>query len=73
MKSSRSAFPTGVFLASVCVIAVIICLGGCLVAARTDTFAYGLYALALLACSLGGGCVVALISARNRDLQGPYF
>ena len=64
MKSSRSAFPTGVFLASVCVIAVIICLGGCLVAARTDTFAYGLYALALLACSLGGGCVVALISAR---------
>lgn len=65
MKSSRSAFPTGVFLASVCVIAVIICLGGCLVAARTDTFAYGLYALALLACSLGGGCVVALISARE--------
>ena len=64
MKSSRSTFPTGVFLASVCVIAVIICLGGCLVAARTDTFAYGLYALALLACSLGGGCVVALISAR---------
>lgn len=60
MKSSRGAFPAGVFFSSVSVIAVIICAGGCVLAARLDTFAYGWYAAALLAFSIGGGAVIAL-------------
>ena len=65
MKSSRSAFPTGVFLAGTGVISVIICLGGCITAARSDSFAFGLYALVLLCCSTGGGFVIALVCARR--------
>ena len=62
MKSSRSAFPSGVFLISVSVIAIIICLGGCIIAANSSSFAYVAYAVALLALSLGGGLVIALVS-----------
>jgi len=65
LKSSRSAFPTGVFLAGTGVISVIICLGGCIIAARSDSFAFGLYALVLLCCSTGGGFVIALVCARR--------
>ena len=65
MRSSRGAFPTGVFLAGASVIAVIICLGGCITAARSDSFAYGLYALTLLLGSIGGGLIIALISVRS--------
>ena len=69
MRSKSGAFPTGVFLASASVIAVIICFGGCVFAARSDAFSYGLYAASLLACSLGGGCAVALISGwASRDI-----
>ena len=65
MKSSRNTFPVGVFLSSTSVIAVIICLGGCVIAARAEAFAYGVYAAALLVFSLGGGGIIALISSRT--------
>ena len=45
MKSRPRAFPTEVFLASASVIAVIVCLGGCLAAGRAgEDFAFGVYA-----------------------------
>lgn len=65
MRSSRGGPPAGVFLVGTSVIAIIICLGGCITAARNGSFAFGLYALILLACSLGGGCVIALAAARS--------
>ena len=64
MKSSRRTFPAEVFLAAACVIAVIVCFGGCLAARRAgEAFKYGAYAALLLTLSLGGGGVVALISS----------
>ena len=64
MKFSRSTFPAEVFLAAASVIAVIVCIGGCLAARRAgEGFAYGTYAALLLSLSLGGGGVIALISA----------
>ena len=64
MKFSRSSFPAEVFLAAASVIAVIVCIGGCISAGRAGAdFAYGKYAALLLSLSLGGGAVVALISA----------
>ena len=64
MKSRPRAFPTEVFLASASVIAVIVCLGGCLAAGRAgEDFAFGVYAALLLSLSLGGGGLIALISA----------
>ena len=64
MKSSRGS-ASGVFLTAVSVIAIIICLGGCMLAARSAEFSYGLYAAALLIFSLGGGSIIALAAARS--------
>ena len=65
MKSRPRGFPTGVFLSSVCVIAGIICLLGCMWAAGDAGFAWWRYAALLLCASLGGGLVVALAAARS--------
>ena len=77
MKSDR-AFPSGVFLSSVCVTAVIICAGGCVLAARGGGFNWGAYAAFLLCASIGGGLVCALAAGRafgrlrreNREVKG---
>ena len=62
----------GVFLSATSVIAVIICIGGCVTASRGH-FDFGVYVPLLLACSLGGGGLVALISGRaNRGALREY-
>ncbi len=64
MRSKRG-FPTGLFLTSVCVIAAVVCAGGCLLAALWSGFAWPAYAAFLLCASLGGGLIVALAGSRT--------
>ena len=44
-KSARAAFPLGLFLASTCVMAVIICLGACIAIGRGAGLSYPAYAV----------------------------
>lgn len=69
---SKGALQAGVFLSATSVIAVIICIGGCFTASR-GSFDFGVYVPLLLACSLGGGGLVALISGQaNRGTLREY-
>lgn len=63
-KSARAAFPLGLFLASTCVMAVIICLGACIAIGRGAGLSYPAYAVFLLLASPAGGGLVAFFSLR---------
>ena len=63
-KSARAAFPLGLFLASTCVMAVIICLGACIAIGRGAGLSYPAYAVFLMLASPAGGGLVAFFSLR---------
>lgn len=63
MKSkTKTSFPLGVFLPSVCVIAICCCVAACVVFSKTNALGYGTYVALLLAFSLGGGLLITLFS-----------
>ena len=63
-KSARAALPLGRFLASTCVMAVIICLGACIAIGRGAGLSYPAYAVFLLLASPAGGGLVVFFSLR---------